>query len=41
VLGVSASSGGIAALNTIEQSTQFLGNFNDNDRLYLEFKYTF
>lgn len=40
-LGVSASSGGIASLNTVEQSAQFIGNFNDNDRIYAEFKYTF
>ncbi|MFQ5488212.1 MAG: hypothetical protein ACE5ET_07215, partial [Gammaproteobacteria bacterium] len=36
-----ASGGAIAGLNTVEQSAQFIGNFNDNDRIYAEFKYTF
>lgn len=40
-LGVSASGGAIANLNTVEQNAQFFGNFNDNDRIYVEFKYTF
>ena len=40
-LGVSASGGAIANLNTVEQNAQFFGNFNDNDRIYAEFKYTF
>ncbi len=40
-LGVSAPSGGVAGLNAVEQSAQFFGNFNDNDRIYMEFKYTF
>ena len=39
--GVSGSSSGVAALNTSEQSAQFFGNFNDNDRIYVEFKYAF
>lgn len=40
-LGVSASGGAVTNLNTIEQSAQFFGNFNDNDRVFAEFKYTF
>lgn len=43
VLGVPATGGVVAGLNlgTIEQSAQFFGNFHDNDRVFLEFKYTF
>ena len=43
VLGVPATGGVVAGLNlgTVEQSAQFFGNFHDNDRLFLEFKYTF
>lgn len=40
-LGVSASGGAVTNLNTIEQSAQFFGNFNDNDRIFAEFKYIF
>lgn len=39
--GVSSVGGGVTSLNTIEQSAQFFGNFNDNDRVFAEFKYTF
>ena len=38
--GVSGSSG-IVSATANEQSAQFFGNFNDNDRIYVEFKYTF
>lgn len=43
VLGVPASGGVVAGLNlgNVEQSAQFFGNFHDNDRAFLEFKYTF
>ncbi len=33
--------GNVANLNTVEQRAQFFGNFNDNDRVYATFKYTF
>jgi len=43
VLGVPASGGVVGGqdLGFIEQSAQFFGNFHDNDRVFLEFKYTF
>ena len=43
ILGAPASGGVVAGLNTgtVEQSAQFFGNFHDNDRAFLEFKYTF
>ena len=43
VLGVPAAGGVVAGLDLgiIEQSAQFFGNFHDNDRVFLEFKYTF
>lgn len=43
VLGVPATGGVVAGLNlgTVEQSAQFFGNFHDNDRVFVEFKYTF
>ena len=40
-LGVSAASGAVATLTAVEQSAQFFGNFHDNDRVFVEFKYTF
>ncbi len=40
-LGVSVGGGGVASPNAIEQNAQFFGNFNDNDRVYVEFKYAF
>lgn len=40
-LGVSASGGAVANLNAVEQSAQFFGNFHNNDRVFVEFKYTF
>ena len=40
-LGLSASGGAVTNLNSVEQSAQFFGNFNDNDRVFAEFKYAF
>jgi len=40
-LGVSAASGAVATLTAVEQSAQFFGNFHNNDRVFVEFKYTF
>jgi len=33
--------GNVNNLNTVEQRAQFFGNFDDNDRVYATFKYTF
>lgn len=33
--------GNVTNLNTVEQRAQFFGNFDDNDRVYATFKYTF
>ncbi|MFQ5485114.1 MAG: hypothetical protein ACE5DO_07250, partial [Desulfobacterales bacterium] len=40
-LGVAVDGNSVSGVNSIEQSAQFIGNFNDNDRLYMEIKYTF
>ena len=40
-LGLSASGGAVTNLNSVEQSAQFFGNFNDNNRVFAEFKYAF
>jgi hypothetical protein len=40
-LGTSGGANAITSTEALEQSAQFFGNFNDNDRLFLEFKYTF
>jgi hypothetical protein len=40
-LGVSATGGAVTTLTAVEQSAQFFGNFHNNDRIFVEFKYTF
>lgn len=40
-LGVAIDNNSVAGVNSIEQSAQFIGNFNDNDRIYMEVKYAF
>lgn len=39
--GVAASSTAFGGVAVTEQRAQFIGNFRDNDRLFLEFKYSF
>jgi hypothetical protein len=40
-LGTSGGSNAITSVEALERSAQFFGNFNNNDRVFLEFKYTF
>ncbi len=40
-LGVASRNGRATDIVTIEQHFQFIGNFRDNDRLFIEFKYSF
>jgi len=40
-LGVVAVDGSPTDLLIVAQSTQFIGNFNQNDRMFVEFKYSF
>ncbi len=40
-LGVSSAGGGVTNLTSIAQRAQFFGNFHDNDRLFVDFKYSF
>ena len=39
--GVASSSTAFGGIDVTEQRAQFIGNFHDNDRLFLEFKYAF
>lgn len=41
VLGSPGGSDAINSVEAIERSSQFFGNFNNNDRVFAEFKYTF
>jgi hypothetical protein len=41
VLGSPGGSDAISGIDAIERSSQFFGNFNNNDRVFAEFKYTF
>lgn len=41
VLGSPGGSDAINGVEAIERSSQFFGNFNNNDRVFAEFKYTF
>jgi hypothetical protein len=41
VLGSPGGSDAINNVEAIERSSQFFGNFNNNDRIFAEFKYTF
>lgn len=40
-LGASGGSNAIVSVEALERSAQFFGNFNNNDRIFAEFKYTF
>lgn len=40
-LGTSGGANVITSTEALEQSAQFFGNFNNNDRVFAEFKYTF
>lgn len=40
-LGTSGGANVITSAEALEQSAQFFGNFNNNDRVFAEFKYTF
>lgn len=40
-LGVIAVDGDINQLQVVTQNAQFIGNFNKNDRVFIEFKYSF
>ena len=39
--GLVAIEGRPTDLQFVAQSTQFIGNFKDNDRIFMEFKYSF
>lgn len=40
-LGSTGGANAITSVEALEQSAQFFGNFNNNDRVFAEFKYTF
>lgn len=41
LFGVSVSGGAVSVETDSIQNAQFVGNFNDNDRIFVEYKYTF